>query len=220
MDYVDQDRLLDEAMIETRRRWGWSEERIDEFQRERTRDREELRQELAAELREREIMEYERRHMDRASGRAMLDLRIPAVSETRERDCAVCYEEFREGGKKLRTMPCGHSFHQRCIFDRLRFNRRCPVCRFAMTFVEEQRAIDRAQAEAAVPSGDGPEAAKRRRLDLAAPSELDSTLVTCDLKAMALGQGLSDASDLNLPSVHLPTDDCINGTPSSMVLPF
>ena len=31
MDSVDQDRLLDEAMIETRRRWGWSQEQIDEF---------------------------------------------------------------------------------------------------------------------------------------------------------------------------------------------
>ena len=165
MDSVDQDRLLDEAMIETRRRWGWSQEQIDEFQRERTRDREELRQELAAELRERESMEYERRHRDRASGPAMLDLFVPAVGETREQTCAVCLEDFVEGGKKLRRMPCYHSFHQRCIFDWLRFNRRCPVCRFAMTSVEEQRALDQAKAEAAATCGDGPEAAKRRRLD-------------------------------------------------------
>ena len=94
MDSVDQDRLEDEAMIETRRRWRWSQEQIDEFLRERTRDREELRQELAAELRERESMEYERRHRDRASGPAILDLFIPSVGETREQTCVVCLEDF------------------------------------------------------------------------------------------------------------------------------
>lgn len=36
MDSVDQDRLLDEAARERRRRWGWNEEQIEEFQRERT----------------------------------------------------------------------------------------------------------------------------------------------------------------------------------------
>ncbi|KAF7063919.1 hypothetical protein CFC21_070382 [Triticum aestivum] len=69
---------------------------------------------------------------DPASKKAMLGLQVLTVGETREQDCAVCLEEFIDGGKKLRMMPCYHSFHQRCIFDWLRLNRICPVCRFAL----------------------------------------------------------------------------------------
>ncbi|KAL6640776.1 hypothetical protein ACP70R_021899 [Stipagrostis hirtigluma subsp. patula] len=66
-----------------------------------------------------------------ASKKAMVDLRVPAVGETREKDCAVCLEDFK-GGEKLRMMPCSHAFHQRCIFDWLLISRLCPICRFAM----------------------------------------------------------------------------------------
>ncbi|KAK1629271.1 hypothetical protein QYE76_003586 [Lolium multiflorum] len=67
-----------------------------------------------------------------ASKKAMVALRVPAAGEVPEQDCAVCLEDFAAGGRKLRTMPCSHSFHQRCIFVWLLVNRRCPMCRFAM----------------------------------------------------------------------------------------
>jgi hypothetical protein len=43
-------------------------------------------------------------------------------------------------------MPCGHSFHQRCIFDWLLVNRLCPICQFAMPTDEEQRLLDEEEA--------------------------------------------------------------------------
>ncbi|KAM0897995.1 hypothetical protein ACQ4PT_022221 [Festuca glaucescens] len=67
-----------------------------------------------------------------ASKKAMVALRVPAAGEVTEQDCAVCLEDFAAGGRRLRTMPCSHSFHQRCIFVWLLVNRRCPMCRFAM----------------------------------------------------------------------------------------
>lgn len=67
-----------------------------------------------------------------ASKKAMVALRVPAAGEVPEQDCAVCLEDFAAGGRKLRTMPCSHSFHQRCIFLWLLVDRRCPMCRFAM----------------------------------------------------------------------------------------
>lgn len=70
--------------------------------------------------------------IDPASMKAMVAMETPKVGETREQDCAVCLEDFVAGGKKLRMMPCSHSFHQRCIFDLLLRRRFCPVCRFEM----------------------------------------------------------------------------------------
>ncbi|XP_051190282.1 E3 ubiquitin-protein ligase RDUF1-like [Lolium perenne] len=74
-----------------------------------------------------------RARADPASRKAMAALRVPAAGETREQGCAVCLEDFvTGGGGELRTMPCSHSFHRRCIFDWLLVNRRCPMCRFEM----------------------------------------------------------------------------------------
>uniref|UniRef100_A0ACD5Y400 Uncharacterized protein n=1 Tax=Avena sativa TaxID=4498 RepID=A0ACD5Y400_AVESA len=80
-----------------------------------------------------------------ASKRAMVALRVPAAGEVPEQDCAVCLQDFTAGGRKLRTMPCSHSFHQRCIFGWLLVDRRCPMCRFAMpsrTNGEEEEGDD------------------------------------------------------------------------------
>ncbi|KAK1629270.1 hypothetical protein QYE76_003585 [Lolium multiflorum] len=73
-----------------------------------------------------------RARADPASRKAMAALLVPAVGETREQGCAVCLEDFVTGGGELRTMPCSHSFHRRCIFDWLLVNRRCPMCRFEL----------------------------------------------------------------------------------------
>ncbi|XP_002448964.1 E3 ubiquitin-protein ligase znrf2 [Sorghum bicolor] len=67
-----------------------------------------------------------------ASGVAMACLPETTVGEAKERgECAVCLEEY-EAGDALRTMPCAHGFHERCIFGWLRLSRLCPLCRFAL----------------------------------------------------------------------------------------
>jgi hypothetical protein len=51
------------------------------------------------------------------------------VGEARESgECAVCLDEY-EAGDALRTMPCAHGFHERCIVEWLRASRLCPLCR-------------------------------------------------------------------------------------------
>ncbi|KQJ92517.1 E3 ubiquitin-protein ligase RNF181 [Brachypodium distachyon] len=81
-----------------------------------------------------DAVDAHRAYSDPASKKAMLDMPVPEVGETREQDCAVCLEDFvaGAGAKALRMMPCSHSFHQSCIWDWLLVNRLCPVCRFAM----------------------------------------------------------------------------------------
>ncbi|GJN13829.1 hypothetical protein PR202_gb00576 [Eleusine coracana subsp. coracana] len=41
--------------------------------------------------------------------------------------CAVCLE-----GYVLRTLPCSHDFHDRCVVEWLRLRRACPLCRFKL----------------------------------------------------------------------------------------
>ncbi|RLM69938.1 hypothetical protein C2845_PM17G01630 [Panicum miliaceum] len=64
--------------------------------------------------------------------------------EARGKECAVCLEAY-EAGDTLRTMPCAHGFHERCIFEWLRVSRLCPLCRFALPAAVETESpfIDR-----------------------------------------------------------------------------
>jgi hypothetical protein len=81
-----------------------------------------------------------------ASKKAIVDLYMPSLGETgEEHGCVICLEDM-EIGQKFRMMPCGHSFHQRCIFDWLLVNRLCPICQFAMPTDEEQRLLDEEEA--------------------------------------------------------------------------
>ncbi|KAG2614804.1 hypothetical protein PVAP13_3NG009700 [Panicum virgatum] len=64
-----------------------------------------------------------------ASGEAIAAL--PETTAGEGGECAVCLEAY-EAGDTLRTMPCAHGFHERCIFEWLRVSRLCPLCRFAL----------------------------------------------------------------------------------------
>ena len=86
---------------------------------------------------------------DPASREAIAGLRMPAAGETREECCAVCLEDLDEdgGAVELRTMPCSHSFHQRCILRWLRVCRVCPCCSFPLPSAADQRTSSRPAPE-------------------------------------------------------------------------
>jgi len=46
--------------------------------------------------------------------------------------CMVCMEEFRDG-EALRSLPCLHRYHQRCIDQWLSRNPECPICKQDIT---------------------------------------------------------------------------------------
>ena len=50
------------------------------------------------------------------------------AGSTSAESCSVCLEEYAEGDR-MRTLPCGHQFHSRCIDRWLQNNRACPICK-------------------------------------------------------------------------------------------
>ncbi|OEL34976.1 hypothetical protein BAE44_0004003 [Dichanthelium oligosanthes] len=66
-----------------------------------------------------------------ATSEAIACLLETTVAETREKDCAVCFESYEEGDK-IRRMPCSHGFHEGCIIRWLGVSRLCPLCRFKL----------------------------------------------------------------------------------------
>jgi hypothetical protein len=57
---------------------------------------------------------------------------IPEVpSEGLARDCAICLEQLTLGSRQL---PCGHSFHARCLHRWLMTSPACPLCRRRFSF--------------------------------------------------------------------------------------
>ena len=69
------------------------------------------------------------------------------VGEARESgdECAVCLDEY-EAGEALRTMPCAHGFHERCIFKWLRASRHCRLCRSTLPPEEGTETDDEREA--------------------------------------------------------------------------
>mmetsp|Transcript_65352 Transcript_65352/g.181283 ORF Transcript_65352/g.181283 Transcript_65352/m.181283 type:complete len:320 (-) Transcript_65352:74-1033(-) len=41
--------------------------------------------------------------------------------------CSICLSDYTEGAL-MRKLPCGHSFHRRCVDKWLQRNKRCPLC--------------------------------------------------------------------------------------------
>ncbi|KAF8676268.1 hypothetical protein HU200_047140 [Digitaria exilis] len=67
-----------------------------------------------------------------ALNKAILGLQEVRAGEAVAAECAVCLQDF-VAEDKLRAMPCSHAFHQKCIFDWLRVNHVCPLCRHALS---------------------------------------------------------------------------------------
>ncbi|KAL6870654.1 hypothetical protein ACP4OV_014502 [Aristida adscensionis] len=62
---------------------------------------------------------------------ALPETTVSDAGERTEKQCAVCLEGYATGDA-LRTMPCSHGFHERCIFGWLLVSRLCPLCRIAL----------------------------------------------------------------------------------------
>jgi hypothetical protein len=46
--------------------------------------------------------------------------------------CTICYDDDDDAegeGQQWRGLPCGHAFHEQCLFQWLRRSPRCPNCR-------------------------------------------------------------------------------------------
>ncbi|CAO2153250.1 unnamed protein product [Urochloa humidicola] len=68
--------------------------------------------------------------------------------------CAICLQDFDSGRDpvatapselSLRAMPCSHTFHEHCIFEWLRRNTACPLCRHQLPMEEELDEEDQAR---------------------------------------------------------------------------
>ncbi|CAN6362179.1 unnamed protein product [Urochloa humidicola] len=71
-----------------------------------------------------------------ASSAAIFGLREVRAGDALQPECAVCLRDFH-AEETLREMPCSHAFHQRCIFQWLRWNGVCPLCRHQLPTEQE-----------------------------------------------------------------------------------
>ncbi|CAO2140900.1 unnamed protein product [Urochloa humidicola] len=82
-----------------------------------------------------------------ASSKAIEDLREVTTPPTDDDCCAICLQDFDSrrdpvetpppSELRLRAMPCSHTFHEHCIFEWLRRNTACPLCRHQLPLEEE-----------------------------------------------------------------------------------
>ncbi|XP_034568553.1 probable E3 ubiquitin-protein ligase ATL45 [Setaria viridis] len=72
-----------------------------------------------------------------ASSDAILGLQEVGAGDATQTECAVCLQDLN-AEETLRAMPCSHAFHQHCIFDWLRRNGACPLCRHQLLPAEQE----------------------------------------------------------------------------------
>mmetsp|Transcript_30333 Transcript_30333/g.56683 ORF Transcript_30333/g.56683 Transcript_30333/m.56683 type:complete len:628 (-) Transcript_30333:256-2139(-) len=58
-----------------------------------------------------------------------------------ERKCMVCFEKFKVG-EPMRSLPCIHAFHKKCIDKWLGRSKKCPVCNRRIDEVMQAAASD------------------------------------------------------------------------------
>ena len=49
--------------------------------------------------------------------------------EEEDDDCAICLDKFKHRCS-VKKWPCGHQFHTKCSKELLKFDTRCPLCRY------------------------------------------------------------------------------------------
>ena len=45
-----------------------------------------------------------------------------------DKDCSICLDDFKTN-KKVIKLSCQHIFHEKCLFDTIKYNNSCPMCR-------------------------------------------------------------------------------------------
>ena len=82
-----------------------------------------------------EVVPIEQTNVDSIDNRDVIKS-LPPYKLIRETDdiiknnnsCSICLEKF-EAGKYKRVLPCGHTFHKKCIDKWLKKKLICPICR-------------------------------------------------------------------------------------------
>lgn len=52
----------------------------------------------------------------------------PRKKDEEDERCIICYDSMKRH-QNLRTLPCAHKFHKKCVNEWLRFENFCPMCR-------------------------------------------------------------------------------------------
>lgn len=58
-------------------------------------------------------------------------IKDPAILHENKKQCSICLEDFVKGDR-VKTMPCWHDFHKKCLDQWLRTNGSCPICKFRL----------------------------------------------------------------------------------------
>lgn len=58
-------------------------------------------------------------------------IKDPAKLHENKKQCSICLEDFVKGDR-VKTMPCWHDFHRKCLDQWLRTNGSCPICKFRL----------------------------------------------------------------------------------------
>lgn len=53
------------------------------------------------------------------------------IEKNESNECSICLDELVLGQPALR-IPCGHLYHEDCVYDWLKKSNECPVCRFEL----------------------------------------------------------------------------------------
>ncbi|CAO2153247.1 unnamed protein product [Urochloa humidicola] len=101
-----------------------------------------------------------------ASSKAIEGLQEVTAPPTDDDCCAICLQEYFDSRPdpaetsppsevRLRAMPCSHTFHENCIFEWLRRNAACPLCRHQLPMEDEEDQGSWSSSRVVYNEGDG-----------------------------------------------------------------
>ncbi|XP_022967685.1 E3 ubiquitin-protein ligase RNF181-like [Cucurbita maxima] len=62
--------------------------------------------------------------------------RVEVEEEKELGDCCICLDEMNKKREVIRT-PCGHAYHESCIFEWLNLHNSCPLCKRPLPLEED-----------------------------------------------------------------------------------
>jgi hypothetical protein len=92
------------------------------------------------EVSDKEEEERVRRHMELDLNKYGVQLNefplIPNKQIPTDKECYICLKNFKKN-TKVRKLPCGHLFDEKCLQPWLKQNSTCPICKFELKPEEE-----------------------------------------------------------------------------------